>query len=139
MARAPGTVLIAQPRRVAAISLAERVAAERGEALGQTVGYSIRHEGAHSATTTRLLFCTTGVILRRLQEDPLLVGVSHVVVDEAHERTSDGDFLLMVLRRLLRKRADLRVVLMSATLDATLFSDYFGGCQTSPFPGGRLP
>ena len=112
------TVLIAQPRRVAAISLAERVAAERGERVGGSVGYSIRHDGVHSATTTRLLFCTSGVILRRLQEDPTLDGVSHIIVDEAHERTADGDFLLMVLRRLLRKRADLRAVLMSATLDA---------------------
>ena len=61
------TVLIAQPRRVAAISLAERVAAERGEAVGVSVGYSIRHEAVASGATTRLLFCTTGVILRRLQ------------------------------------------------------------------------
>ena len=129
------TVLIAQPRRVAAISLAERVAAERGEAVGETVGYSIRHEGVHSAASTRLLFCTTGVILRRLQEDPSLAGVSHVVVDEAHERTADGDFLLMVLRRLLRTRDDLRVLLMSATLDATLFSSYFGDAPTLTIPG----
>ena len=95
------TILIAQPRRVAAISLAERVAAERGEAVGESVGYSIRHEGAHSKGATRLLFCTTGVILRRLQEDSNLHGVSHVIMDEAHERTADGDFLLMVLKQLL--------------------------------------
>jgi ATP-dependent RNA helicase DHX57 len=66
--------------------------------VGGSVGYAIRHEGAHSAST-RLVFCTTGVILRRLQDDPLLTGVSHVIVDEAHERTADGDFLLMVLRQ----------------------------------------
>ena len=127
------TVLIAQPRRVAAISLAERVAAERGESVGQSVGYSIRHEAVASGASTRLLFCTTGVILRRLQEDPRLHGVSHVVVDEAHERTSDGDFLLMVLRRLMRVRDDLRVVLMSATLDATLFSSCAPPLHTCPW------
>ena len=129
------TVLIAQPRRVAAISLAERVAAERGEAVGQSVGYSIRHEAVASAASTRLLFCTTGVILRRLQEDPRLLGVSHVVLDEAHERTADGDFLLMVLRRTLAQRPDLKVILMSATIDAALFGGYFYGARELFIPG----
>ncbi|KAL1528206.1 hypothetical protein AB1Y20_009565 [Prymnesium parvum] len=135
------TVLIAQPRRVAAVSLAERVAAERGEGVGKSVGYSIRHE-AKQAQSTRLLFCTTGVILRRLQDDPLLTAVSHVVVDEAHERTADGDFLLMVLRRALARRNDpqeahapLKVILMSATIDAALFGGYFDGAAELYIPG----
>ena len=71
----------------------------------------------------------------RPQEDPELRGVSHVVVDEAHERTADGDFLLMVLRRLLARRDDLRVVLMSATLDAALFEAYFSGARRLTIPG----
>ena len=75
------------------------------------------------------------MILRRLQEDPSLASVSHVIVDEAHERTADGDFLLMVLRRLLRTRPDLRVVLMSATLDASLFSSYFYDAPQLNIPG----
>ena len=73
--------------------------------------------------------------VRRLQEDPTLEGVSHVIVDEAHERSADGDFLLMVLRRLLPRRPDLRVVLMSATLDAALFEGYFGGACRLTIPG----
>ena len=73
--------------------------------------------------------------MRRLQEDPTLEGVSHVIVDEAHERSADGDFLLMVLRRLLPRRPDLRVVLMSATLDAALFEGYFGGACRLTIPG----
>ena len=129
------TVLIAQPRRVAAVALAERVAAERGEAVGETVGYSIRHEAVAHGTTTRLLFCTTGVILRRLQEDATLAGVSHVIVDEAHERSADGDFLLMVLRRMLPRRPDLKVILMSATLDAALFEGFFAGASQLHIPG----
>ena len=75
------TVLCAQPRRVAAISLAQRVAAERGEQVGRSVGYSIRLESKMSAST-RLLFCTTGVLLRMIEEDPTLANVTHVLVDE---------------------------------------------------------
>ena len=129
------TVLCAQPRRVAAVSLAQRVAAERGEQVGRTVGYSIRLESKMSQQT-RLLFCTTGVVLRRLQEGASsLQGVSHVIVDEAHERSEDGDFLLFVLQQLLPHAPHLRVVLMSATLDARLFCDYYGGCPTITIPG----
>ena len=153
------TVLCAQPRRVAAISLAQRVAAERGEQVGRSVGYSIRLESKMSAST-RLLFCTTGVVLRRLQaraRPPLisarspaapelarrrlqeggnsLQGVSHVIVDEAHERSEDGDFLLFVLKQLMPHAPQLRVVLMSATLDAGLFCGYYGGCPALTIPG----
>ena len=75
----------------------QRVAEERGEALGAGVGYQIRAEARRSAAT-RLLFCTTGVLLRRLINDPMLGGVTHVVVDEIHERGMSEDFLLIVLR-----------------------------------------
>jgi ATP-dependent RNA helicase DHX36 len=110
-------IVCTQPRRISAIGVADRVAAERLEAVGDTVGYQIRLESARSANT-KLLFCTTGVLLRRLQCDPGLKGVSHVFVDEIHERDLNTDFLLIVLRRLLRKRRDLKCVLMSATLNA---------------------
>ena len=76
--------------------------------LGNVVGYSIRLETRRSANT-RLLFSTTGIMLRRLQSDPALAGVTHVVVDEVHERSLDSDFLLILLRRLLNKRKDLKV------------------------------
>ena len=76
------------------------MAQERGEAIGKTVGYKIRLESVASSST-RILFVTTGVLLRRLSEDPLLAGVSHVVVDEVHERSLDSDFLLVLLRDVL--------------------------------------
>lgn len=131
-------IICTQPRRISASSVAERVAAERGEIIGGTVGYQIRLE-ANTSMDTRLLFCTTGILLRRLQGDELLEGVTHVIVDEIHERSIDADFLLIILRDLLPLRPDLRVVLMSATLNADMFSSYFGGCPTVHIPGFTFP
>ena len=119
-------VVCTQPRRISAVSVAARVAHERGEAVGATVGYRIRLEARVSRERTRLEFCTTGVLLRRLAKNPTLRGVSHVFVDEIHERGMHEDFLLIVLKDLLPKRPDLRVVLMSATMDAGVFTNYFG-------------
>ena len=96
------SIICTQPRRISAVSVAERVADERGEKIGQSVGYQIRLESKKSAST-RLLFCTTGILLRRLQGDPELRGVSHVVVDEAHERDLNIDLTLMVLRDVVRR------------------------------------
>lgn len=119
-------IVVCQPRRVAAVSIARRVAEERGERVGDVVGYQVRGESRTSART-RLTFCTTGVLLQRLRWDPSLEGITHVFVDEAHERTADADFLLILLRRLLRSGVapELRVTLMSATVDAGRFIDYF--------------
>ena len=99
----PCNIVVAQPRRISAMSVAERIAAERGEDIGGTVGYKIRLESKAKANT-RLLFCTTGILLKRLEEDPDLENVTHVFVDEVHERTIESDFLLMVLRDLLKRR-----------------------------------
>ena len=127
-------IVIAQPRRIAAVGLAERVAAERAETAGGSVGYSIRLDSKRSATQTRLLFCTTGVLLRMLQSDAGLATsgarggrVTHVVVDEVHERSCDADLLLLALRELLEGGAAQapKVVLMSATLDAAQLGSYF--------------
>ncbi len=118
--------------------MAERVASERGEAIGESVGYQIRLEQKRSAAT-RLLFCTTGVLLRKLVGDPRLNGVSHVMVDEIHERGMNEDFLLIILRDLLPRRPDLKLVLMSATLNAAMFAGYFGGCPTAHIPGFTFP
>jgi hypothetical protein len=131
-------VVVAQPRRISAMSVAERVASERGERIGGTVGYTIRLESKTSAAT-RLLFCTTGILLKRLEDDGMLTNVTHVFVDEVHERSIESDFLLMVLRDLLAKRPELRVVLMSATLDADLFHRYFDGAPSVKFPGRTFP
>lgn len=91
------------------------------------------------STATRLTFCTTGILLRRLQTDPLLKCVSHVIVDEVHERSEESDFLLLILKELLGKRKEFKVILMSATLNASLFSQYFDGCPTLEIPGRTFP
>ena len=135
---ARANIICTQPRRISAIGVADRVAAERAEAVGATVGYQIRLESARSSKT-RLLFCTSGVLLRRMQCDPWLRGVSHVILDEVHERDLNTDFLLIVLRRLLRRRPDLKAVLMSATLNADLFADYFDGCPVLEIEGRAHP
>ena len=131
-------VVCTQPRRVSAVSVAARVAHERGEALGDRVGYQIRLE-ARRSEATRLTFCTTGTLLRRLAEDSELRSVSHVFVDEIHERGMNEDFLLVVLRNLILERPDLKLVLMSATLDAEKFAGYFDGAPTLHVPGFTYP
>lgn len=135
-------VVCTQPRRVAAMALADRVAAEMGEegagTPGSLVGYQIRME-SRAGPSTRLLFCTTGILLRRLQSDPTLSKFSHLVLDEIHERQSLGDFLLIVVRDLLAARPDLKVVLMSATVNAELFCGYFGNAPCFSVPGRTFP
>eukprot|EP00980_Cylindrotheca_fusiformis_P015390 scaffold4329_cov115-Cylindrotheca_fusiformis.AAC.7 len=129
-------ILCTQPRRVAAVSVAERVADEMCDSLGSTVGYHIRMESRRSAAT-RLLFCTTGVVLRRLQEDSNLRGITHVVVDEVHERQQQIDVLLVILRQLLgTTRPDLK---MSATMDASLFCSFFHNAPIISVPGRTFP
>jgi len=131
-------IICTQPRRISAMSVAGRVASERGESLGESVGYQIRLEAKRSAQT-RLLFCTTGVVLRRLGQDPDLRGVSHVLVDEIHERGMNEDFLIIILRDLLPRRPDIRLVLMSATINAESFSKYFGDAPMIHIPGFTFP
>jgi hypothetical protein len=125
------SIVVTQPRRISAIGLAERVAAERCEPCGAVVGYAVRLE-ARRSERTRLLFCTTGILLRRLLNDPDLSDVSHVMLDEVHERSLESDLLLLLLRVLLRRRPTLRIILMSATADSGLFARYFADA----LPGG---
>ncbi|RVX12530.1 DExH-box ATP-dependent RNA helicase DExH5, mitochondrial [Vitis vinifera] len=127
------SIICTQPRRISAMSVSERVAAERGEKLGESVGYKVRLEGMKGKDTC-LLFCTTGILLRRLLVDWNLKGVTHVIVDEIHERGMNEDFLLIVLKDLLPRRPELRLILMSATLDAELFSSYFDGAPVVHIP-----
>ncbi|KAG5485444.1 hypothetical protein LSCM1_07528 [Leishmania martiniquensis] len=131
-------IVCTQPRRLAATSVALRVAEERDEAVGGTVGYSIRLESCVSKKT-QITYCTTGIVLRRLQTDKYLGRVSHVVVDEIHERGVDTDFLLILLRDLVRRREDLKVVLMSATMDSELFARYFDGAPVISIAGRTFP
>ena len=123
-----GEVLVLEPRRLAARLAARRVAQEFGERLGETVGYQVRFEEV-AGPGTRLRFLTEGILTRRLISDPLLAGVDAVVLDEFHERHLETDLALALLRRLqLTKRPDLRIVVMSATLDAAPIASYLQGC-----------
>lgn len=126
-------MLVTQPRRISALGLADRVSDERCSKVGDEVGYAIRGE-SRRGPQTHITFVTTGVLLRRLQisggriEDVVasLADVSHVVIDEVHERSLDTDFLLTILREVMKFRKDaLKLVLMSATLDAASFESYF--------------
>ncbi|XP_076302625.1 putative ATP-dependent RNA helicase DHX57, partial [Lasioglossum baleicum] len=127
-------IICTEPRRISAIGVAERVAAERNEHTGDTVGYQIRLESKIS-NKTRLTFCTTGILLQRFSLNPELTDVTHIIVDEVHERSAESDFLLMLLKELLPKRSNLKIILMSATLKSEIFSSYFGGAPILSIPG----
>jgi ATP-dependent helicase HrpB len=122
-----GEVVVLEPRRIAARLAARRVAWELGEPVGETVGYQIRFEEA-LGPRTRLRFVTEGILTRRLLSDPSLKGVSAVVLDEFHERHLESDLALALLKRLQRTRPDLRIVVLSATLDAEPVAKYLDGC-----------
>jgi ATP-dependent helicase HrpB len=122
-----GEVLVLEPRRLAARLAARYVAGERGEAVGDTVGYQVRFEEV-AGPRTRLRFLTEGVLTRRMLSDPSLERVGCVVLDEFHERHLEGDLALALLRRLqLTRRPDLKIVVMSATLDAGPIASYLAG------------
>ena len=106
------------------MGVADRVSYERNEKTGNVVGYQIRLE-SKTSQFTRLLFCTTGILLRRLEGDPTLESITHIIVDEVHERSEESDFLLMILRDLVKKNKKLKIILMSATLNSELFKEYF--------------
>jgi ATP-dependent helicase HrpB len=128
---ARGEVWVLEPRRLAARMAARRVAEERGEQLGDTVGYQVRFEEVASART-RLRFLTEGVLTRRLLSDPLLKNVGVVVLDEFHERHLQADLALALLRRLqLNARPDLKLVVMSATLDAAPIANFLASAERS--------
>lgn len=134
-------IIVTQPRRLSAMGVASRVAAERLEELdGQgRVGYTIRGE-KKAGRRTRLLFSTTGVLLRRLsQHDRDLQGISHIFVDEVHERGVESDLLLLELREVLQRNRTLRIVLMSATIDQETFSRYFDSAPVITIPGRTHP
>jgi ATP-dependent helicase HrpB len=122
-----GEVVVLEPRRIAARLAARRVAWEGGEQVGQTVGYQVRFEEA-VGPRTRLRFVTEGVLTRRLLSDPALKGVAAVVLDEFHERHLESDLALALLKRLQQTRPDLRIVVMSATLDAGPVAHYLQDC-----------
>ncbi|CAN6465233.1 unnamed protein product [Victoria cruziana] len=146
-------IVCTQPRRISAISVAERIACERGEGVGESIGYKIRLEskgGKHSS----IMFCTNGILLRLLigmgvgtskregkidSNESKAREITHIIVDEIHERDRFADFMLAVLRDQLPLWPNLRLVLMSATIDAERFSQYFCGCPIIRVPGFTYP
>uniref|UniRef100_A0A672T4F3 RNA helicase n=1 Tax=Sinocyclocheilus grahami TaxID=75366 RepID=A0A672T4F3_SINGR len=123
---ADGKVIgVTQPRRVAATSVAGRVAEERGAYLGHEVGYSIRFDDCSDPHATRIKFLTDGMLVREMMSDPLLKKYSVIMLDEAHERTLYTDITIGLLKKIQKKRRDLRLIVASATLDAKKFHDFF--------------
>ena len=129
-----------QPRRIAATSTAKRIAQELGSPIGEDVGYQVRFADKTSATASVKLM-TDGILLAETQRDPLLKAYDTIIIDEAHERSLNIDFLLGYLRQLLPKRPDLKVIVTSATIDAQRFAEHFGS-KEHPAPvievSGRL-
>jgi ATP-dependent helicase HrpB len=133
-----GRVLLLQPRRVAARAIAARIAEERGWTLGREVGWQVRFERRFTADT-RLVVVTEGILTARLHEDPLLSDVATVVLDEFHERSVHADLGLALVRQAWLARADLRLLVMSATLDAAPVAAFLGGCPVVQVPGAVHP
>jgi ATP-dependent helicase HrpB len=129
-----GPVILLQPRRVAARAIAARIAAERGWTLGREVGWQVRFERRYSAHT-RLLVITEGVLTARLQNDPLLSDFTTVILDEFHERSVHADLAIALARQAWRARADLRLVVMSATLEGQPVSAFLEDCPVIDVPG----
>lgn len=125
-----------QPRRIAARSVADRIASELGESAGEKggrVGYKIRFDDhVHQSTAVKLM--TDGILLAEIQRDRLLRGYDTIIVDEAHERSLNIDFLLGYLRELLPKRPDLKVIITSATIDPESFAEHFADQDGTPAP-----
>jgi ATP-dependent RNA helicase DHX57 len=133
-------IACAQPRRISATSIAERVASEFGDKLGNLIGYKIRMDSKFSSNT-RLCYMTTGLLLRYSLDDPLFSQFSHIIIDEVHERSCDVDLLLALLKFVMisGKRSDLRITLMSATLDSAAYINYFGMGRVLKIPGRTFP
>lgn len=129
-------IAVSQPRRIGATSIARRVAEERMEAIGDSVGYTVRFD---SKPGRHIAFATTGVLLRWMRNPHGLDDFTHIIIDEIHERDLLTDFLLVLMRDLIEKRPDLRVILMSATLQASDFQRYFNGAPLIRVLGRTFP
>lgn len=133
-----GRVILLQPRRVAARSLARRIASEQNWTLGEEVGWQIRFERKFTGRT-ELLVATEGILTARLQADPLLSDFNVVVLDEFHERSIHADLALALVRQAAAARDDLAIVVMSATIDAGPVSAFLGGAPVIEVPGRTFP
>jgi pre-mRNA-splicing factor ATP-dependent RNA helicase DHX16 len=127
-------IMITQPRRVAAMSVAARVAEEQSVKLGTTVGYRVRFDEKISPSTT-IEYVTDGLALQLILNDPSLSEYSYLIIDEAHELTQSTDILLTIAKDLVKHRSDFKVIISSATVNAQKFSDYFNACPIFSIPG----
>ncbi|XP_076654311.1 ATP-dependent DNA/RNA helicase DHX36 [Halictus rubicundus] len=132
-------IVCTQPRRISAISVAERVAAERAERLGTSIGFQIRLERVMPRDRGSITFCTSGMLLKFMESDPALNNYSHIILDEIHERSTEIDFTMTLLKLIISKRPDLKVLLMSATLNSESFSKYYNDCPIIHIPGFTYP
>ncbi|CAK9438972.1 uncharacterized protein LODBEIA_P31960 [Lodderomyces beijingensis] len=138
------TILCTQPRRISAMGLASRISETRGDKVGQETGYMIRGESKVNSQT-RITFLTTGILLRMLQQsfknkddsDKIFAKVGYIFIDEVHERSVDSDFLLIILRDVLKKFKKLKIVLMSATIEREKFDKFFGTTINNAHIEGR--
>src|SRR5918912_3714674 len=133
-----GAIAHTQPRRIAARTVAERIADELGVGLGEAVGYAVRFND-RSSQDTLVRLVTDGLLLAEIQHDPLLRRYDTIIVDEAHERSLNIDFLLGYLKRILPKRPDLKVVITSATIDPERFAHHFGDAPIVEVSGRTYP
>jgi pre-mRNA-splicing factor ATP-dependent RNA helicase DHX15/PRP43 len=136
---APKMIACTQPRRVAAMSVAKRVAEEMDVSLGKEVGYTIRFEDATERKTTFLKYMTDGMLLREAMNDHNLERYGTIILDEAHERTLATDILMGLLKEVVKRRPDLKIIVMSATLDALKFQKYFNDAPLLRVPGRTFP
>merc|ERR1719183_1232284 len=121
-------IVVTQPRRMAAITLARRVASELDEDIGKTVGYKISGD----SVSGKLCFATTGFLLQVLVNQPEEFGTySHIILDEVHERSVDADLLTMLMKLLMQCYPQVKLIVMSASLQAKLFADYFAALEES--------
>ncbi|GAB0091162.1 RNA helicase [Sergentomyia squamirostris] len=135
--RQPCRIICTQPRRLAAMSVADRVSYERGENLGDCVGYQIRLD-SRTSPTSNLIYCTNGILVRCLMGghyEKVFANITHVIVDEVHERDKHSDFLLISLKEALTVNPHLKIILMSATIDTQVFSSYFNNSPVISIPG----
>ena len=132
-------IVVTQPRRVAATSVASRVSDEMNVVLGEEVGYSIRFDDRTKPGKTVLKYVTDGILLQEFLTDPQLSRYSCVMIDEAHERTLATDILLGLLKKLLAERLDLKLLISSATVNSKQFSQFFDNCPIITIPGRRYP
>ncbi len=133
-----GIIGVTQPRRIAAVSVSEFIARQMGKKIPDTIGYKMRFEDK-TDLSTRIKIMTDGILLQEIKADYSLSRYSIIMVDEAHERSLNIDFILGLLKRILRERSEFKVIVSSATINAEIFSEYFDECpivkiETSPFP-----